>query len=143
MCGGKTNSCVSSMPQMFLEICVYMCKGNTEAKKCVHGPVRSLRIMQYVISYKNEMYVFTKKRKGRVEYEVGGQLFDSFQRCSSILLTQNWKKVFHTKEIKKAQRVDLGKGKNLAGVQDIHGVAEKKSLRRYFGGRSQRVMSCL
>lgn len=57
---------------MFLEICVYMYKGNTEAKKCVHGPVGSLRIMQYVISYKNEMYVFTKKRKGRVEYEFGG-----------------------------------------------------------------------
>lgn len=28
----------------------------------------------------------------------------------------NWKRVFQAKEIKRARRVDLGKGKNLAGV---------------------------
>lgn len=32
--------------------------------------------------------------------------------------------VFQAKGIKRAQRVDLGKGKNLAGVQDINGGAE-------------------
>lgn len=54
---------ISSMPQMFLEICVYMCKGNAKPSRYVHCPMGSLIMVRCIISYKKSSNVCHYKKE--------------------------------------------------------------------------------